>query len=101
MEHATEDGIKQARSYSTTPTSCKEIKPRNANEVLHSIFVFEFGIPRQQKIAVGLFLAFIICLSCLLLFFVGTFVVPLGLKIPWVMSHWMRMEYSLDCCMSK
>ena len=45
MEHATEDGIRPARSYSTTPASCKEIKPRNANEVLHSIFVFEFGIP--------------------------------------------------------
>ena len=34
-----------SRSYSTTPASCKEIKPRNANEVWHSIFVFEFGIP--------------------------------------------------------
>ena len=40
-------------------------------------------------------MAFIIYLSCILLFFVGTFVVPLGLKTPWVESNLMRIEYSM------
>ena len=40
MKHSTEDGIKLARSYGTTPASCEEIKPRNAKERLNSPFVF-------------------------------------------------------------
>ena len=40
MEHATEDGIRPARSYGTTPASCKEIKPRNANEVFCTIYLY-------------------------------------------------------------
>ena len=34
VEHATEHGIRPARSYNTTLESCKEIKPRNAKEIL-------------------------------------------------------------------
>ena len=45
VEHATEDSIRPARSYGTTPMSYKEIKPRNAKEILKSKVVFEFSIP--------------------------------------------------------
>ena len=45
MEHATEDGIRPAKSYGTIPASCKEIKPRNAKERLNSLFVLGSSIP--------------------------------------------------------
>ena len=45
VEHAIKDGIRPARSYGTTPMSYKETKPRNAKEILRSIFVFGFSIP--------------------------------------------------------
>ena len=45
MEHATEDGIRLARSYGTTPANWKEIKPRNAKERLNNPFVFGSSIP--------------------------------------------------------
>ena len=45
MEHATEDGMRPARSYGTTPASCKEIKPRNAKEWLNNLFVLRSSIP--------------------------------------------------------
>ena len=70
VEHATEDGIKQARSYGTTLASFNEIKPRNANEILKSTFVLKLSIPMYQKIAIGLFLEFITYLPCIQLFFV-------------------------------
>ena len=38
--HATEEDIRPARSCGTTQVSYKEIKPRNAKEVLKSIYGF-------------------------------------------------------------
>ena len=39
MKYDTEDGIRPAKSYNTTPASCKEIKPRNAKERLNSLSI--------------------------------------------------------------
>ena len=44
VEHATEDSIRLARSYGIIPMSCEEIEPRNANEILKSMFVIKFSI---------------------------------------------------------
>ena len=40
MEHATKDCNRPTRSYGTTPASCKETKPRDANKILKNIIVF-------------------------------------------------------------
>ena len=68
MEHATEDGMRPARSYGTTPASYKEIKLGNANEILHSIFVFKLIFLCSKRLQLGfswrlLFIYLVFCYS--------------------------------------